>query len=76
LVEIRGKIERKIKVYGQLVVKLKKFAAKNLFEKSVEVWGQNWMKSGVKLKRIESLMVNLHKSKTNDQNEKGVEIQG
>jgi hypothetical protein len=34
------------------------------------------MKSGVKLKRIESLMVNLHKSKTNDQNEKGVEIQG
>jgi len=41
LVEIRGKIERKIKVYGQLVIKLKKFAAKNLFEKSVEVWGQN-----------------------------------
>jgi hypothetical protein len=41
LVEIRGKIERKIKVYGQLVVKLKKFAAKNLFEKSVKVWGQN-----------------------------------
>jgi hypothetical protein len=34
------------------------------------------MKSGVKLKRIESLMVNLHKSKTNDQNKKGVEIQG
>jgi hypothetical protein len=28
------------------------------------------------LKRIKSLMVNLHKSKTNDQNEKGVEIQG
>jgi limonene-1,2-epoxide hydrolase len=28
------------------------------------------MKSGVKLKRIESLMVNLHESKTKDQNKK------
>jgi hypothetical protein len=34
-----------------------KFIANDHFENGVELWGPNWMKSGVKLKRIESLMV-------------------
>jgi hypothetical protein len=34
-----------------------KFVANDHFENGVELWGPNWMKSGVKLKRIEILMV-------------------
>jgi hypothetical protein len=43
---------------GQLKAKLKKFAANDHFEKDVELWEPNWLKSGVKLKRFESLIVN------------------
>jgi hypothetical protein len=41
LVQIRGKITRKSKFYGKLEVKLKKFIAKDLLEKSTELWGLN-----------------------------------
>jgi len=58
LVEIRCKIARKLEVYDQSGAKLKKFTAKKLFERGVELWGLNWSKSGVKLKRFESLIVN------------------
>jgi hypothetical protein len=37
LVQIRGKIERKLKFWGQLRVKLNKFAANDHFEKDVEL---------------------------------------
>jgi hypothetical protein len=29
---------------------------KDLFVKDAKLWGPNWLKSGMKLKRIESLM--------------------
>ena len=58
LIEIRGKIASKLKFWGQLGVKLKRFAANDEFTKGDELWGPNWLKSGVKLKEIESLMVN------------------
>jgi hypothetical protein len=55
---------------GQLMAKLKKFTVKDHFAKDVKLWGPNWLKSGVKLKRIKNfngqLRVNLYKSKTND----------
>jgi len=58
LIEIRGKIASKLKFWGQLGVKLKRFAANDEFTKGDELWGPNWLKSRVKLKEIESLMVN------------------
>jgi len=35
-----------------------KFSAKDHFDKRIEFEGLNWLKSGVKLNRFESLMVN------------------
>jgi hypothetical protein len=58
LVQIRSKITRKSKFWCQLGVKLKKFAANNHFVKGIELRGLNWLKSGVKLKKIKILMVN------------------
>jgi hypothetical protein len=58
LIEIRGKIRRKSKFWGQLKAKLKQFAAKDHFGKGVKLWGPNWLKSGVKLKKFKSLMAN------------------
>jgi len=54
----QGKIASQLKFWGQLGVKLKKFAAKDKFKKGDKLWGPNWLKSEVKLKKIESLMVN------------------
>jgi len=53
---MRGKIARKSKFLGQLRAKLKKFIGNDHFVKDVELWGPNCLKSGVKLKRIKSLM--------------------
>jgi hypothetical protein len=53
---------------------LKKFIAKDLFKKEVKFRGRNSFENRVILKKIESLMVNLHKSKTNDQNKNGAKI--
>ena len=39
-------------------VKLKKITTKDLSVKGIELRGPNWLKSGVKLKKIKSLMVN------------------
>jgi hypothetical protein len=58
LVQIRDQNVRKSKFLGQLMAKLKKFTANDHFAKDVKLWGPNWLKSGVKLKRIKSLMVN------------------
>ena len=74
MIQIRGEIARKLKVWSQFKAKLNKFIAIDHFAKGIELQGLNWLKSGVKLKKIKSLMVNLHKSKTKNQNEKGVEI--
>jgi hypothetical protein len=50
------------------------------FEKGAELWGLNWLKSNVKLKRIESLMVNWESICINPRPKtkikKGAEIQG
>jgi hypothetical protein len=54
---------------GHLRAKFKKITTNDYFVKSAELWEQNWMKSGVNLKETKSLIINLHKSKTNDQNE-------
>jgi hypothetical protein len=58
---------------------LKSFTAIDQSAKGAELWEPNWLKSRVKLKTIESLMVNwgvkLDKSEIKDQSEKGSEIQ-
>jgi hypothetical protein len=55
---------------------LKSFTAIDQSAKGVEVWEPNWLKSRVKLKTIESLMVNwgvkLDKSEIKDQSEKAL----
>jgi hypothetical protein len=56
LIEIRGKIAKKKK--DQLRIKLKKFVVNDHFEKDVELWGCNWLKLELKLKRFKSLMTN------------------
>jgi hypothetical protein len=58
LVEIRGKIARKLNFWDQLRAKLKKFATKNYFAKGVKLWEPNQLKLEVKLKKFKSLMVN------------------
>jgi hypothetical protein len=58
LIEIKGKIARKSKFVGQLWAKLKKFEANDHFGKGIKLYGPNWLKSKVKLKRIKILMVN------------------
>jgi hypothetical protein len=69
LIEIKGKIARNSKFCGQLRAKFKKITTNDHFVKCAQLWEQNWMKSGMNLKETKSSMVNLHKSKTNDQNE-------
>jgi len=54
---------------------LKKFIVNNIFEKGVKLQGLNSFENMVKLEKIESIMINLHKSKVNDQNKKDTEIQ-
>jgi len=54
-----GKIERKSRFWGHLRAKLEKFIVKVYFAKDAELWGPIWLKSGVKLTRIESLIVSL-----------------
>ena len=51
--------KNKSKFKGQLRAKSKKFTAKNHFAKGSKLWGPNWLKSRVKLKKFESIMVNL-----------------
>jgi len=41
LIEIRGQIGRKLKFWGQLGAKLKKFAAKDQSAKGAALWGLN-----------------------------------
>ena len=50
--------KNKSKFKGQLRAKSKKFTAKNHFAKGSKLWGPNWLKSRVKLKKFESIMVN------------------
>jgi len=70
LIQIRDQNVRKSNFLGQLMAKLKKFTIKDHFAKDIKLWGPNWLKSGVKLKRIKKfngqLRVNLYNSKTND----------
>jgi len=58
LIQIKGKIKRKSKVWGQLKAKLKKFTVKDHFAIGVKPWKFSWLKLGVKLKKIKSLMAN------------------
>jgi len=58
MVQIRGKVARKLNFLGQLRAKLKKFIANDHFVKSVELRELNWLNLGMKLKKINSLMVN------------------
>ena len=58
MVQISGKVARKLKFLGQLRAKLKKFIAKDHFVKDAKLWGFNWLSLGVKLNKIKSLMVN------------------
>jgi hypothetical protein len=55
---------------------LKKNTIKDLFEKGVKLQGLNSVEDNGEIKEMKSLMVNLHKSKTKDHNEKDIEIQG
>jgi hypothetical protein len=50
LIEIRGKIARKSKFWGQLKAKFKKFTSKdqNKKKKGTELWGPNQLKSWIK----------------------------
>jgi len=41
LIEIRGQIARKLKFWGQLGAKLKKFAAKDQYAKGAKIEGLN-----------------------------------
>jgi hypothetical protein len=52
------KSQKKLKFWGQLRVKLKKFTVKDHFAKDAEIWQPNQLKSRVKLKKIKSLMIN------------------
>ena len=77
MIEIKGKLARKLRFWGQLRAKLEKFTVKVYFAKDAELWGPIWLKSGVKLKKIKSLIVSVgsnFKYKTKDQIEKDVEI--
>jgi hypothetical protein len=58
LIEIRGKIARNSKFWGQSRAKFKKITANDHFAKNAELWEQNWIKSGLNLKETKSLMVN------------------
>jgi hypothetical protein len=58
LIEIGGKIQRKSTFWDQLRAKLKQFATKDHFGKGVKLWGPNWLKSWVKLKKFKSLIAN------------------
>jgi len=49
LIEIRGKLARKSKFWGQLRAKLKKITVNDHFAKNIELWR---LKSGVKLQKI------------------------
>jgi len=50
--KLEGKIARKLEFLGQLGVKLKKFAVNDVSVKSTKLWGLNWQKPGVKLKKF------------------------
>jgi hypothetical protein len=52
LIEIRGQIARKLKFWGQLEAKLKKFAAKDQSAKAPKLRGLIDKKTGVKLKKL------------------------
>jgi len=68
-----------LKVWGRLKAKLKKFTANDYFAKYVESWGPNLLKLKVKLKRIESLMVDWGSNCINQRpriKKKGVKLQG
>jgi hypothetical protein len=58
LIEIRGQIARKLKFWGQLEAKLKKFAAKDQSAKAPKLRGLIDKKNGGEIEEIESLMVN------------------
>ena len=55
---------------------MKKITINDLFEKGVKLQGLNSVEDNGEIKEMKSLMVNLHKSKTKDHNEKDIEIQG
>jgi hypothetical protein len=67
LIEIKGKIARKSKFWGSLRAKLKKFTTNDHFVNDIELWQPNWLKSGMKLKRTESLMLNWRLNWRNSQ---------
>jgi hypothetical protein len=56
--QIRDKITRKSKFWGQLRAKLKKFRIKDLFIKGVWIWGPNSTKNKGEIEEIINLKVN------------------
>jgi hypothetical protein len=79
LVQIRGKIARKSKFWGQLRVKLKKFTVKDHFEKKYRTLKTQWSQLIEIMGKIEKnwkfngqLRINLHKFKIKDQSEKAL----
>jgi hypothetical protein len=59
----RQKCKTKFKVYCQLKVKLKKFKPRTFLKKALNFEESIWFKTGMKLKQIKNLMVNLLSSR-------------
>jgi hypothetical protein len=75
LVQIKGKIARNLKVWGQLGVKLKKFAANDFFEKKDRPLGIQLIEIKSEIKKIWKFCCYLffgvpHKKKKEEENRK------